>query len=71
VEQTKAWGEANKRWNLFITRFYDCELCSYEDAPQESLDKCHKSYMEHYDFAYCRFHRFFGNHLLHDASASS
>ncbi len=56
VETTKQWGEDNKRWNLFITRFYDCELCD-RGRSKEALAKCHKSYLDHYDFAYCRFHR--------------
>ncbi|BDA50039.1 probable glycosyltransferase 2 [Coccomyxa sp. Obi] len=56
VETTKEWGEDNKRWNLFITRFYDCELCD-AGRGKEPLSKCHKSYLEHYDFAFCRFHR--------------
>lgn len=56
VETTKEWGEDNKRWNLFITRFYDCELCD-TGRGKEPLSKCHKSYLEHYDFAFCRFHR--------------
>ena len=56
VETTKEWGESNKRWNLFITRFYDCELCD-AGRGKERMDKCHKSYLEHYDWAFCRFHR--------------
>ena len=24
---TKAWGEDNKHWNLFIARFFECPFC--------------------------------------------
>ena len=26
VKKTKVWGDDNRSWNLFIVRFYDCEL---------------------------------------------
>ncbi len=51
------WGDENRSWNLFIVRFYDCELCSGEKMTPDSLAKCHKAVLEHYDFSYCRLQR--------------
>lgn len=57
VEVTKAWGNANKRWNLFISRFFDCPMCSASDSDPDGVNACHNSFLEHYEFAYCRFHK--------------
>ena len=57
VEITKDWGDANKRWKLFITRFFDCEICDGNGMPTGLMDKCHASMREHYEFASCRTHR--------------
>lgn len=57
VKKTKVWGDDNRSWNLFIVRFYDCELCSGEKNDAESLGRCHKAVLEHYDFSYCRLQR--------------
>lgn len=57
VEITKVWGEENKRWKLFITRFFDCELCHGEGMQPDQLPKCHASMREHFAFASCRIHR--------------
>ena len=57
MEATKVWGEENKRWKLFISHFYDCELCWGSGMTAQQLDACHAGYMQHYEFAYCRFHR--------------
>lgn len=54
----KSWGTENKRWNLFISRFFECPFC-FEDnlKRQDEVEECHTSYLEHYEFAFCRFHR--------------
>ena len=57
VKKTKVWGDDNRSWNLFIVRFYDCELCSGEAMTHDSLSACHRAVLEHYDFAYCRLQR--------------
>ena len=57
VKKTKVWGDENRSWNLFIVRFYDCELCSGEKMTPDSLAECHKAVLEHYDFSYCRLQR--------------
>ena len=57
MKTTKMWGEDNKSWNLFISRYYDCEMCSNRGMTTETLATCHKSWLEHYEFAYCRMHR--------------
>ncbi len=57
VEVTKAWGNANKRWNLFISRFFDCPMCSASDSDPDGVNACHNSFLEHYEFSYCRFHK--------------
>ena len=58
VEVTKTWGEENKRWKLFITRFYKCHFCFSGHTAPEELKACHTSFQEHYEFAFCRFHRY-------------
>ena len=57
VKKTKVWGDDNRSWNLFIVRFYDCEMCSGEAMTPDSLSVCHRAVLEHYDFAYCRLQR--------------
>ena len=57
VKKTKVWGDDNRSWNLFIVRFYDCEMCSGEAMTPDSLSACHRAVLEHYDFAYCRLQR--------------
>lgn len=66
VVLTKEWGNENKRWKLFITRFFDCELCHGEGNTQAEMDKCHASMQEHFNFASCRMQRYV--HLLARAS---
>lgn len=51
------WGDDNKSWNLFIVRFYDCEMCTGEGMDAGSLSACHRAVLEHYDFSYCRLQR--------------
>ena len=58
VEITKVWGDENKRWKLFITRFFDCELCHGSGMTDDDLAKCHASVREHFEFASCRTHRY-------------
>ncbi len=57
VDKSKTWGEENKRWKLYISRFFDCQYCEGYGMTEEKLDTCHASWLEHYEFAYCRFHR--------------
>ena len=57
VEATKLWGEENKRWKLFVSHFYDCELCWGRGMTPGGLAACHASFREHYEFAHCRFQR--------------
>jgi hypothetical protein len=57
VERTTAWGEENKRWKLFITRFYDCETCWTADGRAGNMTACIQAFRRHYEFAYCRFLR--------------
>ena len=54
----KSWGTENKHWNLFIARFFACPFC-FEDnnMREDEVAACHDAYMEHYEFAFCRFHR--------------
>ena len=54
---TKEWGETNKRWSLFVSRFYGCELCRGGGMAPGGLAACAASYREHYEFAHCRFQR--------------
>ncbi|KAK9903381.1 hypothetical protein WJX75_004474 [Coccomyxa subellipsoidea] len=54
----RSWGPDSKRWNLFITRFFECPFCSEDNPKNETrVHECHASYLEHYEFALCRFHR--------------
>lgn len=57
TEITKVWGDQNKRWKLFITRFFNCEVC-YGRMDKGGLAKCQQSFREHYEFASCRSHRY-------------
>jgi hypothetical protein len=57
MEASKVWGEENKRWKLFISHFYGCELCWGAGMAAEQLAACHAGYMQHYEFAYFRFQR--------------
>lgn len=57
VTRTTVWGEENKRWKLFITRFFDCETCWHGGKPPVNASLCAASYKQHYEFAYCRFLR--------------
>ena len=50
------WGDQNTRWKLFITRFFNCEVC-YGKMDLGGLAKCHQSFREHFEFASCRAHR--------------
>ena len=56
TEITKVWGDQNKRWKLFITRFFNCEVC-YGRMDQAGLAACQASFREHFEFASCRAHR--------------
>jgi hypothetical protein len=48
----------NKHWNLFVARFFECPFCFEDNNKREDeLAACHDAYMEHYEFAFCRFHR--------------
>ena len=54
----KSWGDQNKRWNLFISRFFECPFCIKDDKKREDeVAECMSAYLEHYEFAFCRFHR--------------
>ena len=54
----KSWGTENKRWNLFVSRFFECPFCFEDNLKREDeVQECHTSYLEHYEFAFCRFHR--------------
>ena len=67
-DKTKAWGDANKNWKLFTTRFFDCQTCwGGGGMDGELAKKCSDAAWEHYEFAYCRFHR---NVLAADAAAA-
>ena len=67
-DKTKAWGDANKNWKLFTTRFFDCQTCWGGGGMEADLAaKCSAAAWEHYEFAYCRFHR---NVLAAGAAAS-
>ena len=68
TEITKVWGDENTRWKLFITRFFDCEMCHghMEAGP---AGKCHASVREHYKFASCRSHRCAAPHVLFSGAA--
>ncbi len=55
----KSWGEQNKRWNLFVSRFFECPFCFKDDKKREDeVAECMSAYLEHYEFAFCRFHRY-------------
>lgn len=55
----KSWGEQNKRWNLFVSRFFECPFCFEDDKKREDeVAECMNAYSEHYEFAFCRFHRY-------------
>ena len=55
----KSWGEQNKRWNLFVSRFFECPFCFTDDKKREDeVAECMSAYLEHYEFAFCRFHRY-------------
>lgn len=55
----KSWGEQNKRWNLFVSRFFECPFCIKDDKKREDeVAECLSAYLEHYEFAFCRFHRY-------------
>lgn len=58
VDKSKKWGEENKRWKLYISRFFDCQYCEGYGMTEETLGTCHASWLEHFEFAYCRFHRY-------------
>ena len=59
VKRTTVWGEENKRWKLFITRFFDCETCwPQTSSAAKNASACASSYKQHYEFAYCRFLRY-------------
>ena len=60
MEASKVWGEDNKRWKLFISHFYDCEMCWGKGMTAAGLSACHAGYREHYEFAHCRFQRWVG-----------
>lgn len=54
----KSWGTENKHWNLFVARFFECPFCFEDNNKREDeIALCHDSYLEHYEFAFCRFHR--------------
>lgn len=54
----KSWGEGNKRWNPFISRFFECPMCLVDDKKRDDeVAQCQSSYLEHYEWAFCRFHR--------------
>jgi hypothetical protein len=54
----KTFGNENKKWNLFISRFFECPFCFEDDRIREDeTAKCHDHYLEHYEFSFCRFHR--------------
>lgn len=57
MSKTAAWGDANKNWKLFTTRFFDCQLCSGHGVDEATLAKCDAAHKAHYEFAYCRFAR--------------
>ena len=57
MSKTAAWGDANKNWKLFTTRFFDCQLCSGHGVDEATLAKCEAAHRAHYEFAYCRFAR--------------
>jgi len=57
VKPTTVWGEENKRWKLFITRFYDCDTCWAADINNRNVTACIQAFRMHYEFAYCRFLR--------------
>ena len=57
MSKTTAWGDANKNWKLFTTRFFDCQLCSGHGVDEEMLKKCEAAHKAHYEFSYCRFAR--------------
>ncbi len=68
-DKTKAWGDANKNWKLFTTRFFDCQTCwgGGGGASDGLAAKCTAAAWEHYEFAFCRFHR----NVLAAAAAAS
>ena len=54
----KSWGTENKHWNLFVARFFECPFCFEDNNKREDeIALCHDSFLEHYEFAFCRFHR--------------
>lgn len=61
----KSWGEQNKRWNLFVSRFFECPFCIEDDKKREDeVAECLSAYLEHYEFAFCRFHRCAAPHIV-------
>ena len=56
TEITKVWGDQNTRWKLFITRFFNCEVC-YGRMDKQGLSECQQSFREHFEFAACKAHR--------------
>ena len=62
----KSWGEQNKRWNLFVSRFFECPFCFKDDKKREDeVAECMSAYLEHYEFAFCRFHRYTLPSVMH------
>ena len=57
TEITKVWGDQNTRWKLFITRFFNCEVC-YGRMDEQGLSECQQSFREHFEFAACKSHRY-------------
>lgn len=51
---TKEWGAGNKKRNLFVVRFFGCDMCG---AQEGDMDACYRGWLEHYQWGYCRLHR--------------
>lgn len=55
--QTTKLRDENQRWKLFVTRFFDCDMCRAGHTSPTDLVSCMRAYRDHYTFAYCRLYR--------------
>ena len=58
TKTTRVWGEANENWKLFVTRFFDCEMCWPNPTDAATVfSKCTAAFQKHYEFAHCKLSR--------------
>ncbi|KAK9789231.1 hypothetical protein WJX73_005530 [Symbiochloris irregularis] len=53
----KTWDPKTKRRNLFVVRFFGCDMCGNMPGEYEDPAACLQAWKDHYQWGYCRLHK--------------